>query len=118
MPKKFIIAFEIISLTEEDFYVILQLEVSCKGGQMSSIEKLIDTMRTHPNTFPYSDLKRILAHFNYCLFNKGKTSGSRVSFVRNTDNKIISFHKPHAKDVKKSTLDDVISHLERNGDLK
>ncbi|MFQ6613019.1 MAG: type II toxin-antitoxin system HicA family toxin [Fidelibacterota bacterium] len=48
-----------------------------------------------PKDFRYSEVKKLLNYFNYSEVKKGKTSGSRVSFVENDTKHVIGLHKPH-----------------------
>jgi len=51
-------------------------------------------------------------------YNKGKTSGSRVKFYREKDNRMILLHKPHPSDVMKvGAVKNLVEHLVRMGDL-
>ncbi len=60
---------------------------------MSTKEKLKRRLKRLPNDFTFDELVSLMAYFGYSLSNKGKTSGSRVGFVKG-DEKII-IHKPH-----------------------
>ena len=54
----------------------------------------------------------------YCEYNKGKTSGSRVKFYRETDKNIILLHKPHPDDVMdRGAVNDLVEHLKEIGEL-
>jgi superfamily II DNA or RNA helicase len=61
---------------------------------MSKKEKLLRRFLSRPKDFTYDELLTLLSWLGYRELNKGKTSGSRVSYV-NEDNQIISLHKPH-----------------------
>lgn len=52
-----------------------------------------------PKDFTYNEAKRILNNFGFYEDNKGKTSGSRVSFINN--NVKIELHKPHPNNILK-----------------
>lgn len=67
---------------------------------MSQVEKLINRLLSKPKDFTYDELKQILNYFGFYEYNKGKTSGSRVSFV-NHDNIKFELHKPHPTNVLK-----------------
>ena len=60
---------------------------------MSKHEKLVSRLLSRPKDFNYSEAKTLLEHFGFQEENKGKTSGSRVEFIR--DNDTILLHKPH-----------------------
>ena len=51
-------------------------------------------------------------------FKKGKTSGSRVKFCRESDKKIIMIHKPHPEDtLDKGALRGIVDYLKEIGEL-
>ena len=60
---------------------------------MSKKEKLISRLKSNPKDFTFEEAKTLLQLFGYILSNSGKTSGSRVSFIR--DKKVFRMHKPH-----------------------
>lgn len=60
---------------------------------MSKKEKLIARLLSRPKDFHYEEAKAILEYFGFEENHKGKTSGSRVEFVRGKDTLLM--HKPH-----------------------
>ncbi len=66
---------------------------------MSTIEKLIKRLLNNPKDLSFDEAKRLLEHFGYRVFNKGKTSGSRVCFMK--ENKRLDLHKPHPSGILK-----------------
>ena len=56
---------------------------------MSTKEKLKRRLKRLPNDFTFDELVSLMAYFGYSLSNKGKTSGSRVGFVKG-DEKIMN----------------------------
>ena len=60
---------------------------------MSKKEKLIARLLGKPKDFQYNEAKVLLEYFGFEERNKGKTSGSRVEFVKG--NNTILLHKPH-----------------------
>lgn len=60
---------------------------------MSKKEKLIARLLSRPKDFHYDEVKALLQYFDFVESHKGKTSGSRVEFVRGNDT--ILLHKPH-----------------------
>lgn len=60
---------------------------------MSKHKKLVERLLKKPKDFEYSEAKTILLHLGFEELSKGKTSGSRVEFVK--DNNSILMHKPH-----------------------
>ena len=52
---------------------------------MSKKDKLIERLKSKPKDFTYNEAKVILNSFGFIENNKGKTSGSRVVFVKDND---------------------------------
>lgn len=100
----------------------MQLKHSCKkqGDEysMSQQDKLLQRMLTIPKDFTYSEAKKLLGRFRFKERNKGKTSGSRVSFYRESDKKVIMLHKPHPGDILKSPyIREIIEYLQEIGEI-
>lgn len=49
---------------------------------MGTKEKLIRRLQNRPKDFTFDEAKTLLNYFGYNLSNKGKTSGSRIMFVK------------------------------------
>ncbi len=80
---------------------------------MSRKEKLLKRMLSVPSDFTFDELKLVLESLGYSMTNKGKTSGSRVAFIK--EQSIIRIHKPHPKNIiKKGALKDVVNYLKDN----
>ena len=62
--------------------------------KMGIKEKLIKRLKTKPKDFTFAELETLLRYFSYELSNKGKTSGSRVTFISDNHSPIM-MHKPH-----------------------
>lgn len=60
---------------------------------MSKKEKLIARLLSLPKDFTYDEMRTLLCSLGFEERSKGKTSGSRVEYVRNKDT--ILLHKPH-----------------------
>lgn len=60
---------------------------------MSKKEKLIARLLSRPKDFHYDEAKALLLSMGFSENNKGRTSGSRVEFVRSDDSLLL--HKPH-----------------------
>ena len=69
---------------------------------MSGKEKLIERFKKLPKDFTFDEVERLLGYFGYEKCNKGKTSGSRVSFINPDNEAPIILHKPHPQKVLKS----------------
>ena len=82
---------------------------------MSKIEKAIERLKSKPKDFTYDEMKKILNYLGFVENNKGKTSGSRIKFIR--DGKVeIDMHKPHPGNILKSyQIKDIIEKLEKGG---
>lgn len=60
---------------------------------MSKKEKLIARLLSCPKDFHYNEAKSLLTALGFSEKTKGKTSGSRVEFVKDRDSLLL--HKPH-----------------------
>ena len=77
---------------------------------MSKKEKLIARLLTIPKDFTYDEMSSLLKYLGFEEFSKGKTSGSRVEFVRGKDT--ILFHKPHpGNELKLYQIKQIINEL-------
>ena len=86
---------------------------------MSKLEKAKHRIKQKPKDYTYSEAKTFLSQLGFSEYTKGKTSGSRVKFYRETDQKIISLHKPHPGDVMDvGAVKDLVEYLEEIGELK
>ena len=63
---------------------------------MGQKEKLIAKLKSKPRDFTFDEAETLLGYLNYQRSNKGRTSGSRVMFVRQ-DHQSILLHKPHPR---------------------
>ncbi len=68
---------------------------------MSKKEKLALRFKGKPTDFTYAELHTLLSGMGYVEDSKGKTSGSRVSFINETTKHIIGLHKPHPGNILK-----------------
>ena len=62
---------------------------------MGKKEKLIERLKSNPKDFTFDEMRNVLENLGFEMFNKGKTSGSRVKFMK--DNIPIILHKPHPR---------------------
>ena len=85
------------------------------GGEgMSTKDKLIRRLKSKPKDFTFGEAKVLLGLCGYTLSNAGKTSGSRVCFVK--DKKIFRMHKPHQrKELLDYQLKELIDELKQEG---
>ncbi len=85
---------------------------------LSKLEKAIQRLKSKPKDYTYSEAKQLLGQLGFSEYNKGKTSGSRVKFLRPTDNSIILLHKPHPGDIMSpSSTRDLHDTLKNKGDI-
>lgn len=82
---------------------------------MGTKEKLIERFKRQPTDFTFDEMIKLLGFFGYNIYNKGKTSGSRVIFI-SKDKVPIMLHKPHPKNVVKSyAMKQVLDYLSELG---
>ena len=85
---------------------------------MSQLEKAKARIRSKPKDYTYTEGKSLLTQLGFLEYNKGKTSGSRVKFYREKDQKIILLHKPHPDDIMRSgAIKDLVKFLRDLGEL-
>ena len=65
----------------------------------NSLEDRKNELLATPKDYTFKRAEALLTALGYTRDNKGKTSGSRVRFIRDSDNKKLLLHKPHPKDV-------------------
>lgn len=65
---------------------------------MSKLDKAKERLRSKPKDYTYTEAKYLLGKLGFKEFTKGKTSGSRVRFYRESDGRVIDIHKPHPGD--------------------
>ena len=96
----------------------MQLKFSCKDGEGlgNQLNKAKERLKSIPNDYTYTEARYLLNHLGYNEYSKGKTSGSRVVFVKG--NQKILLHKPHPGDeMKKYAVDQLKELLELRGEL-
>lgn len=69
-----------------------------KRKELGKIEKLIERFKGRPKDFTWSELERLLTHYEFVQF---EGDGSRVKFKRD-DGITIALHRPHPKQILKS----------------
>lgn len=68
---------------------------------MSKLEKLLRRLYSRPKDFTYQEAKTLLEQLGFMEYNKGKTSGSRVTFIEERTKIKIKIHKPHPTNILK-----------------
>lgn len=66
---------------------------------MSKFEKAKSRISNRPKDYTYLEARSLLSQLGFKEYTKGKTAGSRVRFYRESDGKVIMFHKPHPSDI-------------------
>jgi hypothetical protein len=85
---------------------------------MGKTDKLLKRLLSDPKDFTWNELVSILNYFGYKELKTGKTGGSRRKFS-DSENNIISLHKPHPGNILKSyQLKDILIHLKERGRIK
>lgn len=65
---------------------------------MGKLEKAKQRLQARPKDYTFTEARGLLSQLGFKEFNKGKTSGSRVKFYRESDGAVIMMHKPHPGD--------------------
>ena len=82
------------------------------------LEKMKQRLLSAPSDYAFSEAETLLGNLGFKRKKGGKTSGSRVKFIREKDNRRIYLHKPHPRNIMgKYTIRDLISTLRDMGDL-
>ena len=71
---------------------------------MSQFEKAKERLLSLPKDFTYDEARVIVNKLGFVEYNKGKTSGSRVKFYRESDKRVILLHKPHPSSIIKESM--------------
>ncbi|MGN0049022.1 MAG: type II toxin-antitoxin system HicA family toxin [Bacteroides sp.] len=80
---------------------------------MGTKEKLINRFRSQPKDFTWDELVRLFSVLGYKIDNKGKTSGSRIIFVKGESS--YTTHKPHPGSIVKGyVMKQVLDYLTNN----
>lgn len=62
---------------------------------MSKTDKLLERLLSLPKDFTFDETVSLLVALGYKISDAGKTSGSRVKFIKG--NKVFRMHKPHPR---------------------
>ena len=85
---------------------------------MSSLEKAKQELLKCSKNYTYDDAKALLRKLGFEEKSKGKTSGSRVMFYRESDQRVILIHKPHPENTMDTgAVKDLIKRLNEYGEL-
>ncbi|BAU63259.1 hypothetical protein STA3757_06190 [Stanieria sp. NIES-3757] len=78
---------------------------------MTRKEKLIQRLKSKPKDFTWSELTSLLTRLGFMEVKTGKTGGSRARFI-NSNNVVITLHKPHPSDIlKRYQIEQIIKIL-------
>ena len=83
-------------------------------------DKAKERLKNEPKDYTFTEAKSLLIKLGYKEYNKGKTSGSRVVFIKIMDVGVdkICIHKPHPGDEMKSyAVKELKEHLENMGEI-
>ena len=79
---------------------------------MGKKEKLIERLKSNPKDFTFEELRTVLEALGFEISNKGRTSGSKVKFLKG--NIPIVLHKPHPrKELLEYQINQVLETLEK-----
>ena len=85
---------------------------------MSKLEKAKERILQRPKDYTYDEARYLLGKMGFNEYNKGKTSGSRVRFFRESDRAVILLHKPHPEDIMdRGVVSDLVEYLKGIGEL-
>ena len=85
---------------------------------MGTKDKLVDRFKKQPSDFTWDELVRLFGIFGFEMSNKGKTSGSRTTFV-NENGDEIDVHKPHPSKIMKGyVMKNALKFLIDKGHIK
>ena len=85
---------------------------------MSSLEKAKSELLKCSKNYTYDEVRSLLKKLGYREGSKGKTSGSRVAFYRESDQRVIMLHKPHPENTMDTgAVKDLIKRLKEYGDI-
>ena len=81
---------------------------------MGKKEKLMTRLKSKPKDFSFGETKTLLELCGYVMSNSGKTSGSRVCFIK--DKKVFRMHMPHPrKELLAYQIKELIDELKQEG---
>ena len=82
---------------------------------MSKKDKMIKRLKSKPKDFEFDEAVALLTSIGYNISNKGKTSGSKVLFVKD-GLPPIDLHKPHPrKELLPYQINKIVKELEKEG---
>lgn len=83
---------------------------------MNKKDKLLKRFYGLPKDFTFDEMIALFSFYGFHQENKGATSGSRVIFVNEVDDKSYIMHKPHPSNIIKGyVMRQVLTFLKANG---
>ena len=81
---------------------------------MSKKSKLIKRIKSNPKDFTIDEADTLFKTLGFKQLNKGKTSGSRISYVKDTFK--VDLHSPHPqKELKPYQVKHILNQLQKEG---
>lgn len=107
----------ILDKSKSRIYNISATEYWLQGGEsLGTIEKAKQRLKNEPFDYTFKEAENLLVSLGFEKYNKGKTSGSRVRFVKSEYK--IDIHKPHPqKEMKRYAVRQLKEKLEEFGEL-
>ncbi len=85
---------------------------------MSQFKKLLQRFMSIPKDLEYDELKHLLEQLGYEESMKGKTSGSRMMFIHQSNGTKLLCHKPHGGNpVNTMDIKQIIGFLRERGEI-
>lgn len=83
---------------------------------MTRADKLIAQLLCCPSTYRFADFLKVMASYGFEMDTKGRTSGSRIRFYRQSDGRIFVMHAPHPSDeLTAGTIRNIVRFLQDAG---
>jgi len=78
----------------------------------------MERLLSRPKDYTFEEARSLVESLGYTLKNKGSTSGSRVMFYRERDEKKIMLHRPHPQSTMPAyAVKQMIEALREGGDI-
>ena len=82
---------------------------------MGRKEKLLEKVKANARNITFAEMETLLGLLGYTRFNKGRTSGSRISFT-SENHPPIMLHKPHPrKELLEYQVAQILAMLQQEG---
>jgi len=85
---------------------------------LSGLTKMKNRLKSLPKDYSYKECKTLLEKLGFVESTKGKTSGSRIKFFRQSDSSGLFLHKPHGNNpLNPLFVKDLLELLKKSGDI-